>query len=73
MTGLIFSAEHKVLVVPNGTNERLLIVDPGNGHLMQAIDLPDMGRIYSVSMSNDQIVMLHADKQYKISYMYLFR
>ena len=30
MTGLLFAAEHKVLVVPNGTIERVLIVDPGN-------------------------------------------
>ena len=73
MTGLLFSAEHNVLLVPNGTNERVLIVNPQNGHLIQAIDLPDIGRIYVVSMFNDQIVMLHADKQYKISYMYLSR
>ena len=71
MTGLLFSAEHKVLLVPNGTNGRVLILNPENGHFIQAIDLPDMGRIYAVSMSNDQIVMLHVDEQCKISYMYL--
>ena len=73
MTGLLFSPEYKVLVVPNGTNGRVLILNPEKGHLIQAIDLPDIGRIYAVSMSNDQIVMLHADEQYKIPYMYLSR
>ena len=36
---MMHSSEHNVLLVPNGAKERLLIVNPESGHLIQALDL----------------------------------
>ena len=68
--GLLFHPEHNVLLVADGIRERVLMVDPGTGRLIQTIDLPDMGYILALGLYNDQLVMLHGnfEEVCKLSY-----
>ena len=71
--GLFFHPEYNVLFVADGIRERVLVVDPGTGGLIQTIHLPDMGNIYALGLYKDQIVMLHRNESgNKISYLNLF-
>ena len=54
---LYFHPEYIVLLVADGHNKRVLIVDPGMGGRIQDIDLSDMDTIYALSLYKDQIVM----------------
>ena len=54
-------------------NKRALTGNPENEHLIQAVDLSDVGRISPVIMSNDQIVILQSDDQYNIYLTCIFR
>ena len=69
MALLLFHPEHNVLLVADGDNKRVLIVNPATGGLIQTIDLPDMGDIWALGLYKDQIVMLHGDAD--ISYFRL--
>ena len=72
--GLLFHSEYKVLLVADGDRKRVLIVDPGSGRLIQNIDLSHMGRIKSLCLYNDRLVMLHETfAKYKISYLNLLK
>ena len=72
-TGLLFHQEYNALCVADGDRQRVLIVDPGSGRLIQNIDLSHMGRIEALCLFNDQLVMLHWQDQYKISYLKMLK
>ena len=70
--GLLFHPNHNVLIVADGDNERVLIINPGDGSLIQTPDLPDMGAVFALELYKDEIVMLHFDGfKLKISYLNL--
>ena len=57
--GLLFHPMYNILLVADGINKRILIVNPTNGLLIQAINLPDMGEIWALDLHNDVLIMLH--------------
>ena len=67
-TGLLFHPEHRVLFVTNAFSERVSIVGPGNGVLIQDTDLPEIGFIDALGMHKNQLVMLYNKDGLKISY-----
>ena len=69
--GLVFHPEHNVLLVADGFRHRVLIINPGTGGLIQTIDLPQLDVIIALGLYNDQIVLLHGNKTWKISYLNL--
>ena len=70
-TSLLFHPEHNVLFVDDGIRERVLIADTGTTGFIQTIDQSKMGHICALGLYNDQLVMLHRNKGWKISYFNL--
>ena len=65
--GLMYSAMHEGLLVCDGDNRRILVLDPSGGTHRQTLPLPGTtGSTYDIASHDDQIVLLH---QTKISYL----
>ena len=61
-----------MLLVDNGFEKGVLTIKPENGCQKRKIDLPEIGRIDTLSVFQDHIVMFHAaDDEFKISFSYL--
>ena len=60
-TGLLFYPKENVLFVAEGINNRVLILKPQDGSIVQTIDLPDVGNILALDWFYDKIIMLHED------------
>ena len=71
--GLFFSPKYKILLITDGLNKKLKVVSPENGSLIQFIDLPDLGEIWSLRVYDDQVVILHTRRphEYSISFLNL--
>ena len=70
-TGLLFYEKYNVLLVADGINERVLIVDPQNGRLIQDLHRPNLSNIAAVGLYEDPNVMVHSKSGYTISYFKL--
>ena len=65
--GLMYSARHRGLLVCDGDNRRIFVLDPSDGAHRQTLPLPgSTGSTYDISSHGDHIVLLH---QTKISYL----
>ena len=65
--GLIYSARHRGLLVCDGDNRRILVLEPRDGAHRQTLPLPgSTGSTYDIASHGDHIVLLH---QTKISYL----
>ena len=78
--GVTFYPDHQVVLVCDGSNERILVLDPKNGSHMHLIDLGmnaskqenkgrGMGKIMNISLYRDLAVVQHyAHKKFKVSF-----
>ena len=57
--GLLFLPNHNALLAGDGANSRILVLDPGNGSHRQTIPLPDMEKVCSLRLIENQIVLMH--------------
>ena len=65
--GLMYSARHGGLLVCDGDNRRILVLEPSDGAHRQTLPLPgSTGSTYDIASHGDHIVLLH---QTKISYL----
>ena len=65
--GLMYRARHQGLLVCDGDNRRILVLDPSDGSHRQTLPLPGTtGSVYDIASHDDQVVLLH---QTKISYL----
>lgn len=71
--GLAYLPHPDVLLVCDGANTRVLVLDPRNGKHRQTIDLPEeMGEIHTMCVVQNDIVMRHVvDNTFKISFISL--
>ena len=71
--GLFFCPKYKMLLITDGLNKKLKVVSPENGRLIQSIDLPDLGEIWSLRLYDEQVVILHTRRphEYEISFLNL--
>ena len=59
---LLFSPQHQVLLVADGSNNRLLVLHPSNGSHLQTIQPDqDMGAIWELCLLQNKLVVLHHD------------
>ena len=67
--GMLFYASRRVILVCDGSAERVIVLDPINGSHLQTIPLPKMGTILDMGMFEDHLIVLHQgyDGKYKIS------
>ena len=56
---LLYLTKSKLLLVSDGTNNRILVLDSSTGAHQGTIDLGDMGTIVDMCFQNDQIVIMH--------------
>ena len=67
--GVLFSARHSVLLLCDGDNKRILVLDPKDGSHLQTIELHDMGFIYHLCPHHGKFIMFHSNPgTYKLSY-----
>lgn len=57
--GVMFIPKYEALLVCDGENSRILIVNPKNGKLVKHFSFPDMGCILDACMYNDQVAIWH--------------
>ena len=71
--GLVYLTQQDVLLVSDGSNTRVLVLDPRDGKHRQTIDLPEeMGEIDNMFLVQDDIVMGHMlDCTFKLSFLSL--
>ena len=67
--GMLFYGQRRVIVVCDGSTERIIVLDPIHGSHLQTIPLPKMGTILDLGMLEDRLIVLHQgyDQKYKIS------
>ena len=67
--GMLFYEQRRVVLVCDGSTERVIVLDPINGNHLQSIPLPKMGTILDLGMFEDHLIVLHQgyDQKYKIS------
>ncbi len=68
--GMVYSPDHQALLVADGWNSRVLVVNPGDGSVRQVLPLcADMGVVWELCLHNQQLVMHHTDAgREKVSY-----
>ena len=65
--GLMYSARHGALLVCDGDNRRIVVLEPSDGSHRQTLPVPgSTGSTYDIASHDDRIVLLH---QTKISYL----
>ena len=70
--GVLFCPQSNSILVCDGENSRVLVLNPRDGSHLQTISLSDMGEICEMGLYGDQIILLHRrNHQYKISYFSL--
>ena len=58
--GMVYSNKHDALLICDGDNERVLVLDPRDGSHLQTVPLPHRtGPVYDVNLHDDQVVLLH--------------
>ena len=66
---LLFSAQHQVLLVADGSNNRLLVLHPRDGSHLQTIQLDQyMGVMGELCLLQNKLVHHHAGSKEKVSY-----
>ena len=73
--GLLFSPQHQVLLVADGTNKRLLVLNPGNGSHLQTIQLGhvlDDDVITELCLHQNKLLVRHnAESKVRVSYFFV--
>ena len=68
--GVAFSVRYSALFLCDGSNKRILVLDPKDGSHLQTLDLPDMGFIYDLCPHDGKFIMLHCQHPaYYLSYL----
>ncbi len=58
--GMVYSPAHQALLVADGVNHRVLVVNPGDGSVRQVVQLgADMGYVWDLCLHNQQLVVHH--------------
>ncbi len=58
--GLFYSAKHRAVLVCDGGNPRVLVLDPRDGSHHQTLELPDnLGEILDMCLHLDQVILQH--------------
>ena len=69
--GLLFSPDHQVLLVADGWNSRLIVLNPEDGSVLQTIQLDyQLGAIFNLCIHQQHLIVhhLHIRKQHKVLY-----
>ena len=71
--GLLFSPDHQVLLVADGRNSRLIVLNPHDGSVLQTIQLDyQLGVIANLHIHQQQLIIRHTvDNKVKVSYFSL--
>ena len=69
--GLLFSVQHRVLLVADGRNSRVLVLHPGDGSHLQTIQLDKaVDTVYELGIHSNKLVIFHrAGLEEKVSYL----
>ena len=68
---VVYSPTKDVIIIGDGVNSRLLVLDRKEGALAQTIKLPDMN-VVDMHLRRDELVLLHSSgDEYKVSYLSL--
>ena len=57
--GLLFLPNHNALLAGDGSNSRVLVLDPGNGSHRQTIPLPGMEKVCGLCVIDNKVVLMH--------------
>ncbi len=67
---MVYSPGHQALLVVDGTNHRVLVVNPGDGSVRQVVQLSaEMGSVAELCLHNQQLVVHHLQGR-KVSVSY---
>ena len=70
--GLLFSPDHQVLLVADGTKSRVIVLNPQDGSVLQTIQLDQLGSIAYPHIHQQQLIVQHTvDNKVKVSYFSL--
>ena len=62
--GMVFSHHHFALLVADGKNHRILVVNPGDGSVRHVVQFsPEMGVIANLCLYQGQIIVHHNDAE----------
>ena len=60
--GMVYSPDHQALLVADGRNSRVLVVNPGDGSVRQVVQLgADVGCVSELCLHNQLLVVHHTD------------
>ena len=69
--GVIYSHKYNVLLVADGSNRRILVLQPESGEHLQTIDLSsDVHSAWQLFMHRDQLILVHHGRSRKINLSY---
>ncbi len=57
--GMVFAPDYNALFVADGSNKRILVLDPWDGSLRQVLPLDQLGSIWELCLLNNQLVVHH--------------
>ncbi len=71
--GVVYSPNLHALLVADGNNTRVLVVNPDNGSIRQVVQLhADVGMVSELCLHNQQLIVRHsAGKKEKVSFYVL--
>ena len=68
---MVYSPGHQALLVADGGNHRVLVVNPGIGSVIQVLQLgADVGVVAELCLHNQQLVVHHTDDGHKMRLSY---
>ena len=66
--GVYYRSPDNAVMVSDGNNSRILVLDPQNGRTLQIISLPGWGSLYDLGCHDDKLMVLHEiDSKFKVS------
>ena len=70
--GLLFLPNHNALLVADGANSRVVVLDPGTGIHRQTVDLPGMEMVCCLGLLGNSVAMMHGgSRDWKLSFFSL--